>query len=144
MHIYCWILTNLNFLHLSPFSVRFSSVAQSCPTFCYPMDCSTPGFPVHYYRVSSNLCPLSLWCYSIISSSVVPFSSCLQSFPASGSFPKSQLFASGGQSIGVSASTQSFHSPYEQSFQCIIYVSVFLVSLEIMYCYFEIEFYFYG
>ena len=53
--------------------------------------------------VCSNLCPLSWWCHSTISSSVVPFSSCLQSFPASGSFPMSQLFASGGQNIGASA-----------------------------------------
>ena len=53
----------------------------------------------------SNSCPLSQWCHPTISSSVIPFSSCLQSFPASGSFPMSQLFASGGQSIGASAST---------------------------------------
>ena len=52
----------------------------------------------------SNSCPLSQWCHPIISSSVIPFSSCLQSFPASGSFPMSQFFASGGQSIAVSAS----------------------------------------
>ena len=56
-------------------------------------------------RVHPNSCPLSLWCHPIISSSVVPFSSCLQSFPASGSFQMSQFFALGGQSIGVSAST---------------------------------------
>ena len=55
-------------------------------------------------RAYSNSCPLSPWCHTAISSSVVPFSSCLQSFPASGSFPKSRLFASSGQSIGVSAS----------------------------------------
>ena len=55
-------------------------------------------------RVYSNRCPLSQWCYPTISSSVVPFSSCPQSFPASGSFPMSQLFTWGGQSIGVSAS----------------------------------------
>ena len=55
-------------------------------------------------RVCSNSCPLSRWCHPIISFSVIPFSSCLQSFPASGSFPVSQFFASGGQSIGVSAS----------------------------------------
>ena len=59
---------------------------------------STPG-------VYSNSCPLSWWCQPTISFSVVPFSSCLQSFPASGSFQMSQLFASDGQSIGVSAST---------------------------------------
>ena len=53
----------------------------------------------------SNSCPLSRWFHPTISSSVIPFSSCLQSFPASGSFQMSQFFASGGQSIGVSAST---------------------------------------
>ena len=54
--------------------------------------------------VCSNSCPLSQWCHPIISSSVVPFSSCLQSFPASGSSPMSRLFASGDQSIGASDS----------------------------------------
>ena len=53
----------------------------------------------------SNSCPSSWWCHPTISTSAVPFSSCIQSFPASGSFPVSQLFTSGGQSIGVSAST---------------------------------------
>ena len=62
-----------------------------------PCSSSTPG-------AYSNSCPLSWWCHPIISSSVVPFSSCLQSFPASESFPVSQFFTSGGQSIGVSAS----------------------------------------
>ena len=56
-------------------------------------------------RACSNACPLSWWCHPTISSSVVPFSSCLQSCSASGSFPMSQFFTSGGQSIGVSAST---------------------------------------
>ena len=55
-------------------------------------------------RLSSDSCPLSQWCYLTISSSVAPFSFCLQSFPASGSFPMSWLFTSGGPSIGVSAS----------------------------------------
>ena len=55
-------------------------------------------------RVYSNLCPLIQWCHPTSSSSVIPFSSCLQFFPASGSFPVSQFFASGGQSIGASAS----------------------------------------
>ena len=64
-----------------------------------PCPSPTPG-------VYSNSCPLSWWCHpTISSSSVIPFSSCLQSFPVSGSFPMSQLFTSGGQSIGVSAST---------------------------------------
>ena len=55
-------------------------------------------------KVCSNSCPLSQWCHPTISSSVAPFSSCLQSFPASGSFPMSRLFKSGGQRIGASAS----------------------------------------
>ena len=85
--------------------LQFSSVAQSCPTLWSPMDCSTPGFPVHSTpRACSNSCPLSRWCHPIISSSVIPFSSCLQSFPASGCFPMRQFFTSDGQSIGASAS----------------------------------------
>ena len=66
-----------------------------------PCPSPTPG-------ACSNSCPFSRWCHPTISSSVVPFSSCPQSFPASGSFQMSQLFVSGGQSIGVSASTSVF------------------------------------
>ena len=69
----------------------FSSVAQSCPTLCDPMGCSYS-------------CPLSWWCHPTISSSVIPFSSCPQSFPASRSFLMSQFFASGCKSTGASAS----------------------------------------
>ena len=84
---------------------RFGSVAQLCPTLCSLMDCSAPNFPVHHqlpefaqihvHQVSDAIQP---------SHPLVPFSSCLQSFPASESFPMSQFFASGGQSIGASAS----------------------------------------
>ena len=63
-----------------------------------------PPYPSPTPRVHSDSCPLSQWCHPALSSSVVPFSSCPQSLPASGSFPMSQLFAWGGQSIGVSAS----------------------------------------
>ena len=85
--------------------IQFSSVTQSCPTLRNPMNCNTPGLPVITNSWSfSNPCPLSQWCHLIISSSVVPFSSRLQSSPASGSFPMSQFITSGGQSIGVSAS----------------------------------------
>ena len=66
-----------------------------------PCTSLTPG-------IYSNSSPLSHWCHPTISYSVIPFSSCLQSFPASGSFPMSQLFISGGQSIGVSASASVF------------------------------------
>ena len=67
-----------------------------------------PPCPLPTPWVHPNPCPLSWWCHPTISSSVVPFSSCPQSFPASGSFPTSQLFISGGQTIGFSASTSSF------------------------------------
>ena len=91
-------------------TLQFSSVqfsAQLCPTPCDPMNRSTarPPCPSPTPGVYSNSCPSSWWCQPSISSSVVPFSSCPQSLPASGSFPVSQLFAWGGQSIGVSAST---------------------------------------
>ena len=81
-------------------SVQFSSVTQSCPTLCDPMDCSTPGLPVHHQLLELAQTHV----HPTISSSGVPFSSCLQSFPASVSFQISQFFASGGQGIGVSAS----------------------------------------
>ena len=68
-------------------SVQFSSVAQSCLTLCNPMNRSMPGLPVHHQLpVYPDPCPLSWWCHPTILSSVVPFSSCPQSFPASGSF----------------------------------------------------------
>ena len=86
--------------------VQFSSVAHLCPTLRNPMDCSMPHLPVHHQLpgVYSNSSPLSRWCHPTVLSPIVPFSSCLQSFPASGSFQMSQFFASGGQSVGVSAS----------------------------------------
>ena len=88
-------------------SQSVSSVAQSCLTLRNPMNCSTPGLSVHHQLLefSSNSCPLSWWCHPTILSLVLPFSSCLQSFPASGSFQMSQLFTSGGQTIRVSTST---------------------------------------
>ena len=91
-------------LNLFSLSVQFSSVTQSCPTLCDPMNHSTPGLPVHHqltditqshvHRVSDAIQP---------SHRLIPFSSCPQSLPASGSFPMRQLFSWGGQSIGVSA-----------------------------------------
>ena len=83
-------------------SVQFT---QSCPTLWDPMNCSTPGLPVHHQLPEFTQTRLSSrWCHPAISSSVVPFSSCPQSLPASESFPMSQFFAWGGQSTGVSAS----------------------------------------
>ena len=82
------------------------SLAQLCPTLCNPMDyiARQASCPSLSPRVCSNSCPLSQWCHPTVSSSVAPFSSCPQSFPESGSFPMSQLFASGDQSIIASAS----------------------------------------
>ena len=76
-------------------SIQFSSVAQSYLTFWDPMDCSMPGLPVHHQfpEFIQTQCPLSQWCHLTISSSVIPFSSCPQSFPASGSFLVNQFFA---------------------------------------------------
>ena len=84
-------------------TLQFRSVAQSCLTLCDPKDRNMPGLPVHHQLpefTQTNVDRVG----DATSSSVIPFSPCLQSFPASGSFQMSQLFASGGQSIGVSAS----------------------------------------
>ena len=80
----------------------FCLVTKSCPTLCDAVDCSMPGSPSSITGVCLNSCPLSQWCYLSVSSSAAPFF-CLQSFPESGSFPMSWLFASGGQIIGASA-----------------------------------------
>ena len=123
----CWIyVMSLTSEYASSFSLQVFSIL-SCPVL-FPLDditqslvqfrCSVvsdclqlhepqharPPCPSPTPRVHPNPCPLSRWCHPIISSSVVPFYSCPQSFPALGSFQISQLFTSGGQSIGVSAS----------------------------------------
>ena len=91
---------------ISVISLVISSVAQSCPTLWFHrLQHARPPYPSPTPRACSNSCPLSQWCHPTISSSVIPFCSCLRSFPASGSFLVSQFFASGGLSIGVSAST---------------------------------------
>ena len=92
---YCYLSTSVQF---SP-SVVSDSLRLHEPQHARPLCASpTPG-------VYPNTCPLSRWCHPTISSSVITFSSCPQSFSASGSFPTSQLFTLGGQRIGVSAST---------------------------------------
>ena len=96
--------SQLAFLVLLAFCCLISAVAQLCLTLCNPMDCSTPGFPVRQLLICSNSSALSWWCYPTISPSVIPFSSCLQSFPASGSFSMSRFFTPNSQSIGASAS----------------------------------------
>ena len=85
-------------------SVQFSCSVMSNSLRPHESQHTGPPCPSQTPRVHPNPCPSSHWCHPTISSSVVTFSSCPQSFPASGSFQMSQLFASGGQSIGVSAS----------------------------------------
>ena len=86
-------------------SPQFSSVTQQCPTLCHTMNPGTPGLPVHQQLLESTQARVH-WVGDAIQPShpVVSFSSCLQCFLASGSYQMSQFFASGGQSIGVSAS----------------------------------------
>ena len=85
-------------------SVQFSRSVMSDSLWLHEPQHARPPCPSPIPRVHPNPCPLSWWCHPTISSSVIPFSSCPQSFPASRSFQMSQLFTSGGQSIGVSAS----------------------------------------
>ena len=85
-------------------SVQFSHLVVSDFLWPHELQHSWPPCPSPTLWVHSNSCASSWWCHLAISSSVIPFSSCPQSLPASGSFPMSQLFAWGGQSIGVSAS----------------------------------------
>ena len=116
-HRLCFFLSHVNnqerkelfyqwwesFLNIHIYQIMPSSVNQSSPTLCDPMDCSMSGFPVHHqllelaqthvHRVGDAIQP---------SHPVIPFSCCLQSFPVSGSFPMSQFFASGSQSTGAS------------------------------------------
>ena len=107
-------------LYIRPSNVLGAGiVAKLRPTLCDAADCSTPGSPVLHYLlefaqihvhwvsagVCSDSCPLSWWCPPTISFSVALFSFCLQSFPASGSFPVSWLFTSGGQSTGEASAS---------------------------------------
>ena len=101
-------------VHIQLSSVQFSCSVVSDALWPHESQHTRPPCPSPTPGVYSNSCPSSQWCHPAISSSVIPFSFCPQSLPASGSFPMSQLFAWGGQSIGVSASvlpmnTQDWH-----------------------------------
>ena len=98
LELFC--IQNKSFLVIA--SVQRSVMSDSLRP--HGLQHTRPPCPSPTPRVYSNSCPLSQWCHPTISSSVVPFSSCPQSFPASGYFLVSQFFASGGQSIGLSAS----------------------------------------
>ena len=107
MNLSILVFSFIDFLCCFQFCWFFLSVQFSCSVVSNPLwphelqharpPCLSPTPGVH-----PNPCPLSQWCHTTISSSVIPFSSCPQSFPASGSFQMSQLLASGGQSIGFS------------------------------------------
>ena len=86
-------------------SVQFSCSVVSDSLWPHGLQHTRPPCPIPTPRVYPNSCPFSWWCHPTISSSVIPFSSCPQSFSASGSFQMSQLLASGGQNMGVLAST---------------------------------------
>ena len=90
--------------HLAISLVQFSCSVVSDSLWPRGLQHARPPCPSPIPGACSNSCLSSQWCHPTISFSFVPFSSCLQSFPASGSFPRSQFFASGGQSIGVSVS----------------------------------------
>ena len=98
----CW---PFYFLWSNLLSVQFSWSVVSDSLRPHELKHARPPCPSPTPGVYPNSCPLTRWCHPTISPSVIPFSSCPQSFPASGSFLRSQLFASGSQSIGVSAST---------------------------------------
>ena len=88
-----------------PLHLQFSHSVVSNSLQPHGLQHARPPCPSPTPGVYSNSCPSCWWCHPAVSSSVIPFSSCLQSFPASGSFQMSQFFAAGGQSIGVSASS---------------------------------------
>ena len=113
-----WIKLHLISYVILPFNLKWSFPRLCIPSYLlfslsvvsdslqpHELQHTRLPYPSPSPRGCSNSCPLSRWCHPTISSSVVPLSSCPQSFPASGSFQMSQLFSSGGQSIGVSVST---------------------------------------
>ena len=126
-----WVsLRPLNWLTISLWNI-FLSVQFSCSVVSdslrpHELQHARPPCPSPTPRVHPNPCPLSRWCHPAISSSIVPFSSCPQSLPASESFPMSQLFAWGGQSTGVSA-LASFLPKKSQGHSCCSEINFFLI-----------------
>ena len=105
LHGYCWAEAGFKAAPVYSGSVQFSRSVVSDSLRPHGLQLARPPCLSPTPRVHSNSCALSRWCHPTIPPSVIPFSSRLQSFPASASFPMSQFFPSGGKSIGVSAST---------------------------------------
>ena len=118
-----WI-RKLWYIYIMEYSVQFSRSVVSDSLWPHGLQHARPPCPTPTPGVDSNSYALNRWCHPTISSSVVPFSSRLQSFPASGSFQISQFFASGGQSIGVSDSASvlpmNIQSWFPLGFTCLI------------------------
>ena len=106
-HTSTFLFPGFSMGEIETYSVQFSHSVLSDSLRPHESQHARPPCPSQTPRVYSNSCPSIPCCHPAISSSVIPFSSCPQSLPVSGSFPMSQLFSSGGQSIGVSASASS-------------------------------------
>ena len=104
-------IRKLWYIYTMEYSVQFSHSVVSDSLQPHELQHARPPCPLPTPGVYPNPCPSSRWCHPAISSSVVPFSSCPQSLPTSGSFPMSQLFAWGGQSIGV----MEYYSPSKKN-----------------------------
>ena len=108
---FCYSFLRITFSHFAISSVQFSRSVMSDSLRPHETQHARPPCPSPTPRVHPNPCPLCRWCHPTISSSAVPFSSCPQSFPASGSFQMSQFFTSGGQSIGLECWCSLLPSP---------------------------------
>ena len=130
--IYAFGDISQDYLHLcirEKSSVQFSCLVMSDSLRPHEPEHTRPPCPPPTAGVYPNPCPLSQWCHPTISSSVIPFSSCPQSFPTYGSFQMSQLFASGGQSIGVSASASVLPMNTQDWSACFSYIMLHGVHL---------------
>ena len=128
----CWITHEIHIVFTSLSSVQFSRSAMSDSLRPHEAQHTRPLCPSPTPGACSNSCPSSRWCHPTISSSVVPFASCLQSFPASRSFLRSQFFPSGGQSIGASASAFALPMNIQDWFPLgLTYVYLWLIHVDV-------------
>ena len=132
-----FMCSNPNLRHLS--SVQFSRSVMFGSLQTHGLQHTRLPCPSPTPRPCSNSCPLSWWCHPTILSSVVPFSYCLQSFPASEFFPVSRFFASGGQSIGVSALASVLPMNIQDRFPLELTGLIFLQSKRLSRVFFNIK-----